>query len=109
MLANMKIRSKLVAILVAPVVALLALATFGINQRVATERNATEIGRHIQVATKITAVVHELQKERGLSATFLSKADSSQDPVLAQRKLTDKALGDLHAILTEQTGNASGS
>jgi methyl-accepting chemotaxis protein len=66
--------------------------------------------RHLQsltiVATHVGQLVHELQKERGMSAGFLgSKGRTFGADLRAQRSETDKRLGELTAV----RHNAAGS
>lgn len=49
-------------------------------------------------AAKLSQLIHELQKERGKSAGFLAKADSSSDDLNAQHKVCDTALLEYKAV-----------
>ncbi|MDV7396223.1 nitrate- and nitrite sensing domain-containing protein, partial [Arthrospira platensis SPKY1] len=64
-------------------------------------RNAVERGvQYSQLSVQINAVVHELQKERGLSAGFIgSRGGRFRDELGTQHQDTDKARAALDAWL----------
>src|SRR5690349_16293341 len=65
------------------------------------ERGARTVSSISQMLVRAGAVVHELQKERGMSATFLvSKGKTFRTELAAQRIQTDRVLGDLRAIVS---------
>jgi len=57
----------------------------------------------LQEATKLSQLIHELQKERGKSAGFLAKSDSVMDDLNAQRKVCDSALSDYKTVASTET------
>ncbi len=66
------------------------------EERIAAER-VVSIGR---LSPLISNLVHEMQKERGLSALYLSsKGEKSGDELKAQRNLTDKSIETLSGEL----------
>lgn len=98
MLRNWPIRSKLATILVMP---LLALALFSAVQVSAGVSRVGETG-HVRDLTRYAVVtndlVHELQRERGLSGGYVASGRTSGLPdVQAQRRLTDVALATYRA------------
>ena len=71
-LRNWRVRSKLTAVLVIPAVAFLVLASFGIGALVGNAQ-AFEEGRQLaELGRQVTALAHELQAERDLSAASTS-------------------------------------
>jgi Nitrate and nitrite sensing/HAMP domain len=95
-LRNWRVRSKLIAVLVIPAVAFLVLASFGIG---ATVRNAQAFGRGNQLAElggEVTALVHELQSERDLSAGFIiggpGEGNNVQEALDTQQTRVDSAI-----------------
>lgn len=61
----------------------------------------------VDSGTYISAVVHEMQIERGLTAGFLaSKGEKNRDAVMAQRTKVDEAFKRLHAISFHYLPNA---
>ncbi len=100
-LNNMKIRSRLALALLLPILGLLAFSGLAIVEQ---SRNSAEL-KHMQelahVAPDISALVHELQKERGRSAGFIaSKADAKfGERLAAQHKETDAVLTHFDEIM----------
>ncbi len=94
MLKNLKMGAKLIAVLLAPVVVLVVLAAIGVNERQAEADQASGVARLTELAGSSTALIHELQLEAMVSASFM--AVEGTDPALvdamtAQRAATDKA------------------
>jgi len=71
----------------------------------ATYRTVAEmraLGGAVELSTKLSALVHELQRERGMSAVFISsKGQKFQSELPAQRGATDKARASYLAALQE--------
>jgi hypothetical protein len=95
-LRNWRVRSKLIAVLVIPAVAFLVVASFGIGS---TVRNAQAFDRGTQLAElggEVTALVHELQSERDLSAGLVAggpgEGSNVQEAVDAQQRRVDGAI-----------------
>ena len=100
MLENMKIGSRIALALVLPIVGLLFFSTYSIWQKhlVFTEMEALQ--ELAELAPDISAVVHELQKERGTSAVFIgSKGQKFSDQLPIQHKDTDTAIAALEQAL----------
>ena len=74
MIRNMQIRSKLIAVLVIPLVALTVLAALGIGANVARGLQADRVNDQTAFAVSLSTLVHELQRERDLSAGWVYAA-----------------------------------
>jgi HAMP domain-containing protein len=70
-LRNWRVRSKLIAVLVIPAVAFLVLASFGIGSSVRDVRALDRGSRLAEFGRQVTALVHELQAERDLTAGYI--------------------------------------
>ena len=93
MIRNMQIRSKLIAVLVVPLVALTALAAIGIGANVARGVQADRVSDQTAFAVSLSTLVHELQRERDLSAGWVgSGRDAGYGGVVAQRVAVNQAL-----------------
>jgi hypothetical protein len=93
MIRNMQIRSKLIAILVTPLVALTVLAALGIGANVARGVQADRVNDQTAFAVNLSQLVHELQRERDLSAGWVgSGSDAGYGGVVAQRVAVNQAL-----------------
>lgn len=67
-------------------------------------KSAKSLQRHVSLALVTNQLVHELQKERGMSAGFIgSKGASFVSALPKQRALTDGALADLNDALKEDS------
>ncbi|WP_369599927.1 methyl-accepting chemotaxis protein [Hahella sp. SMD15-11] len=100
------LRTRLVLLSAVPL--LLALIFVGINLDDARNRyeNLHALHPAIRLAGSLSALVHELQKERGASAGYLASGqDSFRDLLTRQRQNTDKALADLDAALANGLGS----
>jgi hypothetical protein len=93
MIRNMQIRSKLIAVLVVPLVALTVLAAIGIGSNVSRGVQADRVNDQTAFAVSLSTLVHELQRERDLSAGWVgSGRDAGYGGVVAQRVAVNQAL-----------------
>ncbi|MDP6591294.1 MAG: methyl-accepting chemotaxis protein, partial [Alphaproteobacteria bacterium] len=95
---NTKIGIRIIMALVLPVVGMLAFSGMMVFEKYQASEEMGKVLELAEVAPVISAVVHELQKERGASAVFIaSKGSKFAQELPAQRKLTDEkhtALGE---------------
>ncbi|HTE70910.1 MAG TPA: nitrate- and nitrite sensing domain-containing protein, partial [Actinomycetes bacterium] len=111
MIRNMQIRSKLIAVLVTPLVALTVLAALGIGANVARGVQADRVNDEAAFAVNLSTLVHELQRERDLSAGWVgSGRDAGYGGVVAQRVRVNQALAsfrqDVQGLGSEREGSA---
>jgi hypothetical protein len=93
MIRNMQIRSKLIAVLVLPLVALTVLAALGIGTNVSRGVQADRVNDETAFAIDHSNLIHELQRERDLSAGWVgSGRDAGYGGVVAQRVAVKQAL-----------------
>jgi len=93
MLANLPIRSKLIGILVVPMLVLTMLTVVQIRSIVTRGDQADRVNRLTVLAVELSAFVHELQRERGLSAGYMA-ANAGDESMTAQRALVTRRLRD---------------
>jgi|GEM_PF-652761 methyl-accepting chemotaxis protein len=75
-----------------------------ISQNYEKEKNLENLKTSVLISTKISAVVHELQKERGRTAGYLgSNGEEFKAELKKQRAETDKKIGELESLLNKQT------
>jgi HAMP domain-containing protein len=97
-LRNWRVSTKLVAVLVIPAVAFLVLASFGIGSSVGDVRALDRGSRLAEFGRQVTALVHELQAERDLTAGYIEVRASNletknpKDPEVIQAKEVIQAL-----------------
>ena len=91
-LNNFEIRGKLLLLVVFPLVALLYFSGYAVYNSYTIGKNVQDAMVLTNLATKISALVHETQKERGMTAGYLgSKGKKFVDKLPNQRELTIKA------------------
>ncbi len=89
----MKLRTKILAIVALPCFALGLLAAILVAQSYQQMTQARQVQTAVQYAPVISALVHELQKERGLSAGYIgSRGERFASDLSGQRRATDDAL-----------------
>jgi HAMP domain-containing protein len=93
MIRNMQIRSKLIAILLTPLLALTVLAFLGIGNAIARGVQADRVAQETTFAVNLSQLVHQLQQERDLSAGWVA-SDRGYGSVVAQRVAVNQALAD---------------
>ena len=93
MIRNLPIRTKLFAILIAPLIALTILASVGIGTSLARKVQAEHLADEAAVAVSLSQLIHELQGERDVSAGWVAGNGAvEKSGVVAQREAVDKAL-----------------
>lgn len=104
-LANIRIGTKLAALISIPLTIIFLIATSLVSQNVKTVNEMEHIKENVSLTTKANQLVHELQKERGLTAGFLgSKGKKFADTLKTQKELTDSRILELETNL-EKSGN----
>ncbi|WP_404318313.1 methyl-accepting chemotaxis protein [Malaciobacter canalis] len=106
MLSKMSIKQKLILIMSIPLcVVILLAAKLGYDSYKYND-NLKQLDKVIILSTKIGALVHETQKERGMTAGYLgSKGTKFQNKLPSQRNLTDNKLEDIKAFLSNFNEN----
>jgi HAMP domain-containing protein len=94
MIRNLPIRSKLIGMLIGPLLALTLLTSLGIGANLATKVQAEHLGQEAAFATTLSRLVHELQDERDLSAGWVSggRARDGRRDLDNQQPRVDRAL-----------------
>jgi HAMP domain-containing protein len=94
MIRNLPIRSKLIGMLIGPLLALTLLTSLGIGANLATKVQAEHLRQEAAFATTLSRLVHELQDERDLSAGWVSggRARDGRRDLDNQQPRVDRAL-----------------
>ncbi|MCP4936161.1 MAG: HAMP domain-containing protein, partial [bacterium] len=71
-LSNVKIGMKQVLVIIVPVLSLLGVSIFAVSQQYSTSIQMAKLEHLAEFSPALTNLVHELQKERGASAGFIS-------------------------------------
>ena len=80
MLKNISVRAKLFVLLILPVAALIALAAGNALEKYQTMRAMDMAVSVVDLSSAGSALIHELQKERGLSAGFVARRGGEPMP-----------------------------
>jgi methyl-accepting chemotaxis protein len=92
-LKDIKIGTRIAVACLFPVLALVAFATTDLLEKSATVSEAEKMASYLDLAPVTSVLAHELQRERGLSFTFVSSREqTSGSEMKNQRAQTDKAL-----------------
>jgi methyl-accepting chemotaxis protein len=109
-LTDIRISAKITLSFLFPVALILGLAGYVINDKARVVSETSTLAGIAPLTADISALVHEVQKERGASAVFIgSKGEKFRDEVKAQRKLTDEARQRLDRSLASVDISALGS
>jgi len=85
-----RIRSRLTLVTLLPLLAMTGFATVILNDALRDVRSMEQVSRWIDSTLLVQNLVHELQKERGLSSSLISsKGQKVLDPLQLQRSLSD--------------------
>ncbi len=96
----MTIRTRLAALLLVPLCAILYLGTQGLLRSQAHVSELRQIEEMVELAVVASALVHETQKERGMSAGHLaSKGAKFEDALGKQRKVADERRAAFEVLL----------
>ena len=88
MIRNLSVRSKLIGILIAPLLALTLLTSLGIGANLAVKVEAEHLRQEAAFTKNLSRLVHELQAERDLSAGWVS-GDRASEPSWPRRATLD--------------------
>ncbi|KIL97066.1 Methyl-accepting chemotaxis protein [Paramagnetospirillum magnetotacticum MS-1] len=100
MLKNLPIAIRLALALIIPLVAVIVYSGLNLSEKNRQADEMEQVEDLARLAPAISALVHELQKERGTSAGFVgSKGEKFKDRLPEQRKLTDAKLAELSTAL----------
>ena len=104
----MKLRSKLLLMLSLPVSGVLALSGYMLPEKWQQLSEAEAIHAVSESGLRASALVHELQKERGMSVGYISaKGEKFINELTAQRLLTDQRLADFVTFVKGQDKTAT--
>ena len=107
LLSNMKIRSKLILMLVLPILVALYFAVTQVAEKNSVLGEMSDLETLSELAVKISALVHEQQKERGASALYMgSKGTKFGNELNSQRDDTDSKKQELRDFLKDFNADA---
>jgi len=99
LLSHIKVRQRIALVALFPLLAFGFIAVDNMADRRRQSNEMSQLGTDVGLSVKISALIHELQRERGLSATFLgSNGQQMATELSAQRQQTDVKRADLDHI-----------
>jgi len=108
--ANFKLRSKLLLMVLIPLVGLLYFSLNATVDKAQIAQDIAALDKLVGVSVKIGAVAHELQKERGMSAGFIgSQGTKFVSELPTQRAESDARLTELNTTLQNFDASAYGA
>lgn len=107
---NFRITARVLCALLVPSLGLLFASSIIVTEKATTVGEMQKLSTLVDLATHVSGLVHEMQKERGVSAVFLgSKGEELKRELPEQRLLTDAQRQTLVPILTDFDANGAGS
>ncbi|NQY21926.1 MAG: nitrate- and nitrite sensing domain-containing protein [Campylobacteraceae bacterium] len=108
MFANISIKNKVLFLVLIPIIFLTIISLRSINFDYENVQKLKNLENGVILSTLISTFVHETQKERGMSAVYLSKINAkSKIKLSSQMKLTNEKLNELKLFIknnNEQVG-----
>ncbi len=99
---NWKVRNKILLMAMIPLLAMSVLVIQHTMEQITVVSKLTSVSQDMEFARMISGLVHELQKERGLSGAFLgSKGQAQRTELMRQRELVDEKSGKLLAFIEQ--------
>jgi methyl-accepting chemotaxis protein len=110
MMKNINIGIRVMIAMLFPIIGFLAFSGFSVFDKYQAKADMGKVLELARITPVISAVVHELQKERGTSAVFIStKGSSFAKELPSQKKLTDSKIADLTIALKNFNSGAFGA
>ncbi|WP_151948765.1 methyl-accepting chemotaxis protein [Aliarcobacter butzleri] len=101
MLSKLSIKQKLILIMLIPLIVVILLDAKLAVDSFSASRNLKALDNVVELSTKIGVLVHETQKERGMTAGFLgSKGEKFKTELPNQRLKTDEKLSEFKTFLS---------
>ena len=102
-LNKLSMKVKLFLIFIIPTLALLYQVTGSVIEKSGVVSDTTNLESSLQIATRVSSLVHELQKERGATAGFLASKGKKFSTVLSrQREETTQKRKELKSFMDSQ-------
>ncbi|HET6843726.1 MAG TPA: nitrate- and nitrite sensing domain-containing protein [Candidatus Angelobacter sp.] len=107
-IANLKVRNKIILMLLFPLVAMFVFSAVEVRSKYVLVTEMTRLQSLSTLAVKLSAVVHQAQRERGRTALFLSSGGKNDIEELRQERTElDRKKGDLLDFLSTFPRDAS--
>ncbi|MDV7104083.1 methyl-accepting chemotaxis protein [Vibrio sp. TH_r3] len=102
----LNIKQKILLIILPVLIVVCYFSALEITATNDAKKSASETYNFVELSAYNSRLVHELQKERGMSAGFLgSQGSKFESALVVQRKETDRRLADLQGYLTQSSSS----
>jgi methyl-accepting chemotaxis protein len=109
-LSSASLRVKLIILLMPPLMGLVWITGADAVERRAEAGQTARLATVVQFSVRLGNLVHEMQKERGITAVFMSSHGTKLGSELdTQRRLVDRRRGELESFLAERRGELNAS
>jgi len=99
---NIRLKYQFLILLTFPLILIVLLLSQKIFDELNVYSNVSHISQMVELSTKISTVIHEIQKERGASAGFLGSNGKEFSMILSQqRDLTDQKIKKLAQLIND--------
>ena len=99
-ISNLRISNKLLLLTSIPTLALIIFAVIAVTEKMSISGKMEHVEVMSHIASKASDLVHELQKERGMTAGFLASGGKSfAGQIGGQRSTVDNKLADLQEYI----------
>ncbi len=96
---NFSIKTKLILMVITPLIVLLMFAYQNIRSNLSMYKEMQQTTQIVEQSVALSNLIHELQKERGLSAGFIaSKGENLKKELTDQQQLSDKNLQEIKRL-----------
>jgi len=107
---NLSVKNKIILLLTLPLLSLAYFSYMAIRSEYTTVQDMEKVNQAVQMGINVSALVHELQKERGATAVFMGSGGKKySSEVSTQRLLTDEKKNKLDTFLKDFNQNLLGN
>ncbi|MCK4708691.1 MAG: nitrate- and nitrite sensing domain-containing protein, partial [Gammaproteobacteria bacterium] len=101
-ITNLKLTQKLTLLVTIPILIMLSFSAYQSNKALNLRLTSSQLESMVKFSVNASNLVHELQKERGMTAGFIgSNGNKFTDEIGGQRKLTDQKFYIFHQFLND--------
>jgi len=102
MFKNMSIKTKLSILIALPLILLFIASQEAFMSNYRVSQTLQKLDKGVKLSTRLSALVHETQKERGATAGFIGSGGRKfKDKLAAQREITNKKLEELKLFVSK--------
>jgi len=98
--SDISLKVKIFLMLAMPVAGVIIYSTLTINESYSTKHSMAQVEKSVLIATNFAALVHEIQKERGMTAGWIgSKGKKFEQEIVKQRQVVNVKIDERQKLL----------